>query len=196
MRSACERSAGTLPTWTFINSPHRPGPPDNPGDNFLAGWNPMITRRTMMISLAATVLAMGLPAFAEAAAPAAPQAPPRLNPNTATAGELAAVPGITPALTAAIQMQRPFKSIVEFNTLVRQTLSEDQAKALYERLFIPVNLNTATREQISLIPGMTARMVGEFLEYRPYASIDVFNREIGKYVNAAEVARLRSYVTL
>jgi hypothetical protein len=31
---------------------------------------------------------------------------------------------------------------------------------------------------------------------RPYATIEVFNREIGKYVNAAEVARLRSYVTL
>jgi DNA uptake protein ComE-like DNA-binding protein len=145
----------------------------------------------LIVSLAAAALAA--PALTQAAAPA--QAP-RLNPNTATPAELAAVPGLTPALADAIQKQRPFKSIVEFNTLVRQTLSADQAKALYERLFVPVNLNAATREQIALIPGMSQRMIGEFLEYRPYATLEVFNREIGKYVNAAEVARLRSYVTL
>jgi hypothetical protein len=86
--------------------------------------------------------------------------------------------------------------MVEFNALVRQTLSADQAKAVYERLFIPINLNTATSGEIALIPGMSQRMIGEFLEYRPYANIEVFNREIGKYVNATEVARLRSYVTL
>ena len=73
---------------------------------------------------------------------------------------------------------------------------EEVRQALYPQLFVPINLNTATREEIALIPGMTPRMIGEFLEYKPYASIDVFNREIGKYVPAAEVARLRSYVTL
>ena len=99
-------------------------------------------------------------------------------------------------LASAIQAGRPFASIVEFNTLVRSTQTEEQAKALYEKIFVPVNLNTGTREQIALIPGMTPRMIREFLEYRPYASIEVFNREMGKYVPPEEVARLRSYVTL
>jgi DNA uptake protein ComE-like DNA-binding protein len=152
----------------------------------------MITRRTLIVTFAAATLAV--PALAQSPAPG--QAPARRNPNTASAAELAAVPGLTPTLIDAIQRQRPFRSIAEFNALVRQTLSADQAKALYERLFVPVNLNTATREEIALIPGMSPRMIGEFLEYRPYASIEVFNREIGKYVNAVEVARLRSYVTL
>ena len=61
---------------------------------------------------------------------------------------------------------------------------------------MPINLNTASREDIALIPGMTTRMIREFLEYRPYADMAQFNREIGKYVDAAEVARLASYVTL
>ncbi len=56
--------------------------------------------------------------------------------------------------------------------------------------------NTATEAEIMLIPGMTARMAEEFEEYRPYTSMDQFNREIGKYVNQAEVARLASYVSL
>ena len=43
---------------------------------------------------------------------------------------------------------------------------------------------------------MTNRMVHEFEEYRPYTRMEQFRREIGKYVDANEVARLESYVTL
>lgn len=147
-----------------------------------------MNRRMLIVAAVVAAVAGVFPAFAQDAS--------RLNPNTATAEQLAQVPGLDPTLAAAIVGQRPFASIVEFNSLVRQTASEDEAKRLYERVFIPVNLNTGTREQIALIPGMTRRMVGEFLEYRPYRDIETFNREIGKYVNAAEVARFRSYVTL
>jgi hypothetical protein len=38
--------------------------------------------------------------------------------------------------------------------------------------------------------------VREFLEYRPYKDVAQFRREIGKYVNAREVARLERYVAL
>ena len=65
-----------------------------------------------------------------------------------------------------------------------------------ERVFVPVNLNEATEEQIRLIPGMTDKMVHEFEEYRPYEDMAEFDREIGKYVDEEEVARLRTYVTL
>ena len=37
-------------------------------------------------------------------------------------------------------------------------------------------------------------MVHEFEEYRPYTSIEQFQREIGKYVDEDEVARLERYV--
>jgi hypothetical protein len=39
-------------------------------------------------------------------------------------------------------------------------------------------------------------MAHEFEEYRPYANIEQFRREIGKYVDEKEVARLEQYVTL
>ena len=64
------------------------------------------------------------------------------------------------------------------------------------KLFVPVNLNTASREDILLIPGVGQRMLHEFLEYRPYKSIAQFQREIGKYVDKTELARLEKYVTL
>ena len=86
--------------------------------------------------------------------------------------------------------------MVEFNAKLGETLSAEAASAALANVFVPVNLNTATREEIKLIPGMTDRMVGEFLEYRPYEDMAEFDREIGKYVDEAEVARFRRYVTL
>jgi DNA uptake protein ComE-like DNA-binding protein len=120
----------------------------------------------------------------------------RLNPNTASAAQLNGIAGLGSNLAAAIVAQRPFANMVEFDKLVRKILDQRKAEALYEQLFIPINLNSASRAEIALIPGMSSRMVREFLEYRPYSDIGVFNREIGKYVDDAEVARLRSYVTL
>jgi DNA uptake protein ComE-like DNA-binding protein len=57
-----------------------------------------------------------------------------------------------------------------------------------------VNLNTGTEAQFLAIPNVNSRMVREFNEYRPYASILQFRREIGKYVDAAQVAAYEQYV--
>ncbi|HKR08210.1 MAG TPA: helix-hairpin-helix domain-containing protein [Gemmatimonadaceae bacterium] len=59
-----------------------------------------------------------------------------------------------------------------------------------------INLNTATDAELMTIPGMGPRMLHEFKEYRPYTSIEQFRREIGKYVDKAEVARFEQYVTI
>ena len=75
-------------------------------------------------------------------------------------------------------------------------LSAEEAAAVLTSVFVPVNLNSGTEEEIRLIPGMTDKMVHEFEEYRPYADMGVFDREIGKYVDEEEVARFRQYVTL
>jgi DNA uptake protein ComE-like DNA-binding protein len=59
-----------------------------------------------------------------------------------------------------------------------------------------ININTATDAEILAIPGMGPRMLREFKEYRPYTSIEQFRREIGKYVDKAEVARLEQYIVI
>lgn len=120
----------------------------------------------------------------------------RLNPNSATAEQLKAVPGLSEVQIAAILAKRPFADTGAYDAAVGAGLTADQKKALYVQLFVPIDLNKAPREQVMLIPSMTPRMAYEFQEYRPYASLDQFNKEIGKYVDAAEVARLRSYVEL
>jgi DNA uptake protein ComE-like DNA-binding protein len=116
-----------------------------------------------------------------------------LNPDIATEAELAGVPHLDAAVVKAIAEQRPFADMSELDALLG-TLSETQRDEAYAKLFLPINLNTASRAEIMLIPGMSERMAHEFEEYRPYTSLEQFRREIGKYVDAAEVARLEQYV--
>jgi radical SAM superfamily enzyme with C-terminal helix-hairpin-helix motif len=58
-----------------------------------------------------------------------------------------------------------------------------------------LNLNDVTGETLlATIPDFSNRMVREFEEYRPYISIQQFRREIGKYVDEAQVAEYEQYV--
>jgi|ERR1700730_1111847 len=57
-----------------------------------------------------------------------------------------------------------------------------------------LNLNTASENDLLTIPGMTKRMVHEFMEYRPYQSIQQFRREMSKYVSPAVIADYEKYV--
>jgi DNA uptake protein ComE-like DNA-binding protein len=79
---------------------------------------------------------------------------------------------------------------------VLSNLTEQQRDTVYTRLWKPLDLNSATKEEIELIPGVGPKMRHEFEEYRPYTSIEQFRREIGKYVDEQEVARLEKYVTI
>jgi DNA uptake protein ComE-like DNA-binding protein len=63
-------------------------------------------------------------------------------------------------------------------------------------VIVPININTATDAEILRIPGVGQRMLREFKEYRPWTSIAQFRREIGKYVDKAEVARLEKYIVI
>ena len=116
-----------------------------------------------------------------------------LDPKSASAEQLAAIPGLNPTIAGEIVNGRPYADMRAVDQKLA-SLSETQRDTVYARLWKPINLNTATKEEIELIPGVGPRMRHEFEEYRPYSSIEQFRREIGKYVDAQEVARLEKYV--
>jgi DNA uptake protein ComE-like DNA-binding protein len=116
-----------------------------------------------------------------------------LDANTARDNQLVTLPHLTPALVKAIIDRRPFASIKDLDNLL-QPLTPQQRAELYRRVFVTINLNTATRDEILLIPGLGERMAHEFEEYRPYKALAQFRKEIGKYVDQKEVARLEQYV--
>ncbi len=139
------------------------------------------------------IVGVSLASASEAAAQVGKRAG-MVDPNIATEQQLAGLPGVTGEMVKGIVAGRPFASMVELNALLTKSLSKEQTAALYKTMFIHLNLNTASKEEIHLIPGMGAKMVHEFEEYRPYKALAQFRREIAKYVDAAELARLESYV--
>jgi DNA uptake protein ComE-like DNA-binding protein len=117
-----------------------------------------------------------------------------LDPNVSAEKELLALPGMTPAIVEALMARRPFLTMTELNVFLVPSFSREQLTVLYGKLFLALNLNSAAKEEILMIPGVGNRMLREFEEYRPYDGLARFRREMAKYVDAAEVARLEQYV--
>ena len=153
-------------------------------------------KATDTVGAAATTAAPVDSAAVAAPAPAAPAAGTMIDPNAATASDLAGVAGITPDIAAAIVAGRPYTDMTAVDAVLAKSLTEVQRDTVYNRVWIPIDLNKASAKEIMLIPGVGARMRHEFEEYRPYTSIEQFRREIGKYVDKDEVARLEKYVRI
>lgn len=117
-----------------------------------------------------------------------------VNPDLASEKELLALPHMNAALVKSVIEQRPYRTMASLHALLAKSLSKDQLTELYGKMFVQLNLNSASEEEILLIPGLGKRMLHEFQEYRPYKTIAQFRKEIGKYVDQKEVARLEQYV--
>lgn len=117
-----------------------------------------------------------------------------LNPNLASADEMAALPHMTAEIASAIIEHRPHLTMLPLNEMLSQHLSDEQREELYTQLFLPINLNTASEEEILLVPAVGSLMAHEFDEYRPYRALAQFRREMGKYVDDEQVAAYEQYV--
>jgi DNA uptake protein ComE-like DNA-binding protein len=119
-----------------------------------------------------------------------------LDPNSATKEQLVAVPGMTPAAADALIAGRPYADMIAVDRALSSSLDAGARKTVYAQLFKPVDINKASKAEITLIPGVGDKMHHEFEEYRPWTSTAQFDREIGKYVDKAEVARLKRYIVI
>lgn len=119
-----------------------------------------------------------------------------INLNTAPAEEIMLIPGAGKRMAREFAEYRPWKSWAQFDKEIGKYVDQNEVNRLKQYTFIPLNLNTATEADFMTIPGVGKRMAHEFDEYRPWKTQQQFEKEIGKYVNQKEVARLWRYVTI
>lgn len=119
-----------------------------------------------------------------------------INLNTATREEILLVPGAGARMAREFPEYRPWKTWAQFDKEISKYVGQEATNKLKQYCFIPVNLNTATDEDILSIPGAGARMVREFKEYRPWKMKAQFDKEISKYVGEKETARLWRFVVI
>ena len=119
-----------------------------------------------------------------------------LNLNSASKAEILLVPGVGNRMLHEFEEYRPYRALAQFRREMGKYVDDAEVARLSGYVFVPIDLNTASEEDILSIPGVGSRMEHEFKEYRPYQNIAQFRREIGKYVDDKEVARLERYVMI
>ena len=112
-----------------------------------------------------------------------------LNINLVNESDLVGI-GLSSDIVNTIIANQPFLQFSDFLSIFSQFNEE----MIFNKVFLPLNLNTANESDFKMIPGVGDKMAHEFVEYRPYSSIEEFKREIGKYVDDSEVFRYLNYV--
>jgi DNA uptake protein ComE-like DNA-binding protein len=121
--------------------------------------------------------------------------------NRGSDAELQLIPGVDAARLRAIKAGRPWKTFAAFQAELGKTMNAAEVARIEQYLFIPIELNTFTNEIMDTFAGIgvgTTRWKREFAEYRPWTSMEQFDREIGKYVRTrpTELQRLKRYVII
>lgn len=119
-----------------------------------------------------------------------------INLNTVTNEEVLLIPGAGPRMAHEFLEYKPYAALAQFHREIDKYVDDKELARLEQYVFVPIKLNTASDADILTIPGLGARMLREFKEYRPYKAMEQFRREMGKYVSKEEVARLERYVTI
>lgn len=119
-----------------------------------------------------------------------------MNLNTTAEEDFKLIPGVGDRMAHEFEEYRPYVKIEQFRKEIGKYVDEAEVARYEQFVFVPVELNTATKEEILAIPGVGERMLHEFEEYRPYTSMEQFRKEIGKYVDEKELSRLERYVYL
>jgi len=120
-----------------------------------------------------------------------------VNLNVSPRDEILLIPRAGAKMAHEFDEYKPYTGgYLQFRREIGKYVNEQEVAHLEQYTFIPMDLNTASDSALMTIPGLGRRMLGEFKEYRPYPNIEKFRREIGKYVNEKEVARLERYVTI
>lgn len=120
----------------------------------------------------------------------------QLDLNETTREEILMLPMGTNRWVREFFEYRPYKGLAQFHKEMSKYVDEDKVNAMEQYVFVKIDLNAASDDDILTIPGVGARMLREFKEYRPWKTIAQFDKEIGKYVKAEELARLRRYVEI
>jgi DNA uptake protein ComE-like DNA-binding protein len=120
----------------------------------------------------------------------------RVNISTAPLEELLTIPGVGEKIADELMEYRPYTSKEHFETELGKYLDAEALTELSQHITIGlVNINTATEEELLTVPGVGEKIADEIMEYRPYTSWEQFEKEIGKYIDEADVLALEFFLT-
>jgi DNA uptake protein ComE-like DNA-binding protein len=156
----------------------------------------MIAKRPFMSALELNEFLLGQKLTPEQATDFYRKAFVHINLNTGTKEEFVLVPGAGVRMSREFAEYRPWKNWTQFDKEIGKYVGQQETDRFKQYMFIPINLNTASDDDLLTIPGSNARMVKEFKDHRPWKAKDQFDKEIGKDVGPKEAARFWRYVVI
>jgi hypothetical protein len=118
-----------------------------------------------------------------------------VEPNVAADSVMLALPTMSPALVESLKGARPILSATALDSLLAAgSLNKAQRTALYNKMFVHVDLNRGTDAELMLIPGVDAAKLKVITAGRPWATFEQFQTAMAKSANPAEVARIEQYL--
>lgn len=174
---------------------------------------PMSIRKWLSLGLLLALPLVAAPQLSLVRDTAALAATALIDLNTATVDELQALPGIGPAKAKAIVEGRPYKSLKDFesrNIVAASTVEKFKGDVTVTKLKpvaadtpeeknVPeptgkIDLNSATPEELEVLPGVGPARAKAIVEGRPYASLAQFEQKavipagvFDKFKSATEV---------
>ena len=118
------------------------------------------------------------------------------NLNTTEEKDFKMIPGVGDKMAHEFEEYRPYTSILQFKREIGKYVDEQEVARYLDYVFVPVELNTSSEDDVKALPGIGKKMTHEFLEYRPYENLAQFRKEIGKNVDDKELSRLERFVYL
>ena len=118
------------------------------------------------------------------------------NLNTTAEADFKMIPGVGKKMAHEFEEYRPYISVKQFKKEIGKYVDDEEVERYLNYVFVPVELNTASEEDIKALPGVGKKMTHEFEEYRPYVNLAQSRKEIGKYVDDNELKRLERFVYL
>lgn len=142
--------------------------------------------------LNAFLLSQGL--TAEQAMQLYPKAFVHVNLNTGTREEILLIPGAGNRMTREFPEYRPWRSWAQFDREISKYVGQEATDRLKQYVFIPINANSGSDEDLMTIPGLTAATLARIKQGRPYASKDAFEQKMAGGSDAREAARISRFL--
>lgn len=118
----------------------------------------------------------------------------KLNLNTASAAEFAAVPNAGQRMAREFAEYRPYTTILQFRKEIGKYVDAQTVAAYEQYVYVPVDINQADADTLQQLPGVDATIAANLIAARPYANADAFLTKLGSYLTADQVSQAKSYL--
>lgn len=119
-----------------------------------------------------------------------------VNLNTGTREEILLIPGAGTRMAREFDEYRPWRSWAQFDREISKYVGQEATDRLKQYVFIPLNVNTASDQDLMTIPGLTAQTLARIKQGRPYASREQFEQRMTQGGDAKDAARIAHFVVV